>query len=67
MLCDIAIAASNTSSFENQVIQGDRMRIQEGNLTELRIPWYVPTRLAKTFHPKTLGQLAFASEIMAIW
>ena len=67
MLCDIAIAASNTSSFENQVIQGDGIRIQEGNLTELRIPWYVPTRLAKTFHPKTLGQLAFANEIMAVW
>lgn len=67
MLCDISIAASNTSSFEHQVIEEETMQVQEGNLTELRIPWYVPTRLAKTFHPKTLGQLAFANEIMAVW
>ena len=67
MLCDIAIAASHASSFENKVIEEDAMRIQQGNLTELRIPWYVPTRLAKTFHPKTLGQQAFANEIMAVW
>ncbi|CAF9936141.1 MAG: hypothetical protein ALECFALPRED_006712 [Alectoria fallacina] len=67
MLCDIAIAASRASSFEHQVIQEETMQIKQGNLTELRIPWYVPTRLAKTFHPKTLGQQAFANEIMAIW
>lgn len=67
MLCDIAVAASNTSSFEHQVIEGEILQIQRGNLTELRIPWYVPTRLAKTFHPKTLGQLAFANEIMTVW
>ena len=67
MLCDVSVAASNTSSFEYQVIDGETVQIQEGNLTELRIPWYVPTRVAKTFHPKTLGQLAFANEIMAVW
>lgn len=67
MLCDISVAASNTSSLEHQVIEGETVHILEGNLTELRIPWYVPTRLAKTFHPKTLGQLAFANEIMAVW
>ena len=67
MLCDIAIAASHDSSFENQVIEKDAVHMQQGNLTELRIPWYVPTRLAKTFHPKTLGQQAFANEIMALW
>lgn len=67
MLCDISIAASNVSSFEYQVAQEEEVQIQEGNLTELRIPWYVPTRLAKTFHPKTLGQQAFANEIMAVW
>ena len=67
MLCDIAIASSNASSFEYQVIQEEYVHIQHGNLTELRIPWYVPTRLAKTFHPKTLGQQAFANGIMAVW
>ena len=67
MLCDIAIAASKASSFEHQVIQEETMQMKQGNVTELRIPWYVPTRLAKTFHPKTLGQQAFANEIMAIW
>lgn len=67
MLCDISIAASSASSFEHQVIEEEAVQIQQGNLTELRIPWYVPTRLAKTFHPKTLGQQAFANEIMAVW
>lgn len=67
MLCDIAIAASVVPSLENQVIQDDAVKIQEDQLKELRIPWYVPTKLAKTFHPKTLGQQAFANEIMAVW
>ena len=67
MLCDISAAASTTSSLEQQVIFEDAVRIQQNNLTELRIPWYVPTKLAKTFHPKTLGQQAFANEIMSVW
>lgn len=67
MLCDISIASSNASSFEFYVIHEEAVQIRQGNVTELRIPWYVPTRLAKTFHPKTLGQLAFANEIMAVW
>ena len=48
-------------------MQKDAVKIQQGAFTELQIPWYVPTRLAKTFHPKTLGQQAFANEIMAVW
>lgn len=67
MLCDISIAASDTSSLEHRTILEDAVKIEKGNLTELQIPWYVPTRVAKTFHPKTLGQQAFANEIMAMW
>ena len=67
MLCDISVAASKESSLERQVIMEDAIKIQRNNLTELRIPWYVPTRLAKTFHPKTLGHQAFANEIMSVW
>ena len=67
MLCDISAAASKTSSLERQVILEDAIKVQQNNLTELRIPWYVPTKLAKTFHPKTLGQQAFANEIMSVW
>ena len=67
MLCDISAAAFRPSSLERQVIIEDAVKIQQNNLTELRIPWYVPTKLAKTFHPKTLGQQAFADEIMSVW
>ena len=67
MLCDISAAASKPSSLEQRVISEDAVRIQQNDLTELRIPWYVPTRLAKTFHPKSLGQQAFANEIMSVW
>lgn len=67
MLCDISMAASTAPSLEHKVINEEAVKIQQGNLTELQIPWYVPTRLAKTFHPKTLGQQAFANEIMAVW
>ena len=68
MLCDISKAASRPSSLERRVIiEKDAVKIRENKLDELRIPWYVPTRLAKTFHPKTLGQRAFAEEIMGIW
>ena len=67
MLCDISRAASTAPSLEHKVINEEAVKIQQGNLTELQIPWYVPTRLAKTFHPKTLGQQAFANEIMAVW
>ena len=67
ILCDISAAATKNSSLERQVIIEDALKIQNNNLTELRIPWYVPTKLAKTFHPKTLGQQAFANEIMSVW
>ena len=67
MLCDISVAASKDPSLERQVVMEDALKIQRNELTELRIPWYVSTRLAKTFHPKTLGQQAFANEIMSIW
>lgn len=67
MLCDISIAASDSSSFEHHIMQEQNVRIEKENFTELRIPWYVPTKLAKTFHPKTLGQQAIANEVMAVW
>ena len=67
MLCDISMADSSALSLEHRVLQQDNVKVQQGDLTELRIPWYVPTRLAKTFHPKTLGQQAFANAIMAVW
>ena len=39
----------------------------KGNYGALEVPWYVPTRSAKTFHPKTLGQLAYRDAIMEVW
>ncbi len=67
MLCDIAIADSAPGSLEHEIIQADERKIRRGEVAELRIPWYVPTRLAKTFHPRTMGQRAFAGEIMRMW
>ena len=67
MQCDIAKAITNTSSFEYQVMSQEFQQDKNKNLTTLEVPWYVPTRLAKTFHPRTLGQQALKNAIMAKW
>ena len=64
MTCDVARAITNTSSLEYQIMSQEFQQVQEGNLTTLQVPWYIPTRMAKTFHPRTLGQLALKQGIM---
>lgn len=67
MQCDMAIAITNTSSEAYQIYTQESQQIQDGNLTSFRIPYLVPTVLAKTFHPRTLGQKAYADLIMGVW
>lgn len=49
------------------VVQQQIQALADGNLTALEVPWYVPTRSAKTFHPKTRGQNAYKQLIMEAW
>lgn len=67
MQCDIASAITNTSSEAYTVFSEDMKEMEDKNLTAVRIPWWVPTAEAKTFHPRSLGQKAFKDAIMAAW
>lgn len=46
------------------VVQQQMQSLAAGNFTALEVPWWVPTRSAKTFHPKTRGQNAYKLLIM---
>lgn len=70
LLCGTAVAASVPNSTAAYLIdqQADRLRNgTSGNLTAEEVSWFIPTRQAKTFHPKTLGHLAYRNAIMATW
>ena len=49
------------------VVQKQIQAMAGGNLTALKVPWYVPTRSAKTFHPKTCEQNGYKQLIMEAW
>ncbi|KAJ4404934.1 hypothetical protein N0V82_010404 [Gnomoniopsis sp. IMI 355080] len=38
--------------------------LASGNYSSLDIPWYVPTRWAKTFHPRTLGHSGVRTQLL---
>lgn len=67
MQCDIAIAITNTSSPAYHVYTEEMQQVKQGNYSAVRVPVYIPTVLVKTFHPRTLGQLAYADLIKAVW
>ncbi|KAF2832441.1 hypothetical protein CC86DRAFT_401206 [Ophiobolus disseminans] len=71
--CDVAVATIVTSSnnsapnLAKSIYRKDLAAIAKGDFEAVQVPWYVPTRSAKTFHPKTLGQLAYKTAIMNVW
>jgi lysophospholipase L1-like esterase len=74
MLCEMAQAVMLPPPADDQgpneaslVVQQQMQAIADGNFTALEIPWYVPTRSAKTFHPKTRGQNAYKQLITDVW
>ena len=54
-------------NFALEVVQNDQQALRDGNFSAVEVPWWMATRQAKTFHPRTLGQLAYRNAIMSIW
>lgn len=67
MTCMTAKAVSVDGSFEQSTFLNDTALVAEGELWAVRVPWWLPTRQAKTFHPKSLGHLAYRNAIMQAW
>ena len=68
ILCDMAQAVSNTSDLPYQVYtSGQENAHNAGNFSVLAVAWWLPTRLAKTFHPRTLGQQALKQAVVDVW
>lgn len=55
------------SSEVTLVLANDTIKHNEGDYEDMQVPWYVPTRAAKSFHPRTLGHTAIKDAILAYW
>ena len=66
-LCQIAQVNADATLPEHQILVDDQAAIHNSNVSAVNIPRWVPTRQAKTFHPRTLGQNAYAQAIMEVW
>jgi hypothetical protein len=60
MLCEPQDAGLVSKGSAGEVLLGDEIKTNE-------ISWYISTRSAKTFHPRSLGQKAYADLIQATW
>lgn len=71
MLCEMSKAVYLTPQGDYDgpneawdVVIADQDAIDGGDFNAVEVPWYIPTRTAKTFHPKTLGQLAYKQAVL---
>ena len=46
-------------------IQAANTEIAAGDVNDLHVPWYLPTRQIKTFHPRSPGMVGFRDAIIA--
>lgn len=60
MLCEMSTAGLITDNGAGGIQTSS-------NISTLEVPWYVPTRSAKTFHPKTLGHKVYADLVLELW
>ena len=79
ILCDTAKAVSQSNAqttndnttagptWAAEVISTDQKALASGDFKAVEVGYWVPTRQAKTFHPKTLGQQAYKIAIMDVW
>lgn len=68
MECEVAQVLNQPQSAEYQVLMQEMQTVADhGDLTTLEVPWWVFTRQAKTFHPRSQGQQALANLIKNAW
>lgn len=60
MLCELQEAGLVRKGSSGEVLLDDEIKTDD-------ISWYIPTRSAKTFHPRSLGQKAYVDSIKATW
>lgn len=63
----MAIGYTNSSSPAHNYLSRAEQDQAKGNISTEEISWYVPTRNAKMFHPRSLGQQAMAILVMQAW
>jgi lysophospholipase L1-like esterase len=63
--CRTALAVATSGTQANEIFEEDLQFVASGEFSDVSIPWWLPTRQAKTFHPKTLGHLAYKNAIMS--
>ncbi|KAF3920067.1 hypothetical protein AA313_de0200233 [Arthrobotrys entomopaga] len=65
-MCRVAQAISEDPTGPEAVrFNNANADIVAGNVSSQSIPWYVPTRQIKTFHPRTPGMFAFRDAIIS--
>lgn len=74
MLCEASKAVymtppggNSTGPNASKRVQLDQQALANGDYSAVEVPWYIATRTAKTFHPRTLGQMAYKLAIMDVW
>lgn len=60
MLCELKLSGHVTEGDNGVSILDEEIRVDE-------IGWFIPTRSAKTFHPRSLGQKAYVDLIRDSW
>ena len=65
VLCAMALVNEDPTSPEYALLAQQQEEIRNGNFSASHIEWWKPTRELKTFHPRTLGQNAYAELIKA--
>ncbi|KAF1985972.1 SGNH hydrolase [Aulographum hederae CBS 113979] len=73
MLCETAQAAAlqPEPGYEGpnnaSLINAELAMLARGEFEAVDVPFYIPTRDAKTFHPRSLGQLAYRDAVLRVW
>lgn len=65
MLCQMALVNEDVTSPEHAFLVEQQDEIRNGNFSASHLRWWGHAGLAKTFHPRTLGQNAYAELIKA--
>ena len=65
--CRWSIAVETPGSEANMIFDQDMQFVAQGDFSQVRVPWWMPTRQAKTFHPRTLGQEAMKNAVMSFF
>lgn len=65
--CAFSGAVSTGEPYAVDILQGINDDIAAGNYSSQHIPWILPTRQIKTFHPRSTGQFMMRGAVISAW